>query len=55
MVSIWSTGLFDLGKLKVYEKDGEDLLRTRRYRFELKEPLDEAYYNRLKRKLIPTR
>ncbi len=54
VMSIWSTGPFDL-ELEVYEREGEDLLRTRRFRFELKEPLDETYYNRLKRELIPTR
>lgn len=54
VAGIWSTGPFDL-ELEVYEKNGEDLLRTRRYRFELKKPLDETYYNRLKRELIPTR
>ncbi len=54
VMSIWSTGPFDL-ELEVYEREGEDLLRTRRYRFELKQPLDETYYNRLKRELIPTR
>lgn len=54
VASIWSTGPFDL-ELEVYEKNGEDLLRTRRYRFELKQPLNQTYYNRLKRELIPAR
>jgi hypothetical protein len=54
VASVWSTGPFDL-EIEVYEKNGQDLLRTRRYRFELKQPLDEAYYSRLKREFIPAR
>lgn len=54
LVNIWSTERFDL-ELEVHEREGEDLLRTRRYRFQLKEPLDGEYYTQMRRGLIPGR
>lgn len=54
VVNIWSTGPFDL-EIQVYEKEGEDLLKTRRFRFQLKKRLDEDYYALLRRQTLPPR
>lgn len=54
IVGVWSVGKFDL-ELEVYEREGGDLLRTRRFRFQLKEPLDPDFYYHLRRKLVPVR
>ena len=51
---IWSTGRYDL-EIEVYEKDGGDFLRTRTFRFQLKRPLDENYYTKLRRGFLPVR
>lgn len=54
VANVWSTGPYDL-ELEVYETHAGDLLRTRRYRFQLKRPLDQDYYARLRRELLPDR
>ncbi len=54
IANLWSTGRYDL-EIEVYEKEGEDLLRTRSFRFELKRPLDEDFYEQLKREMLPSR
>lgn len=54
IVNIWSTGRYDL-EIEVYEREGGDLLRTRRFRFQLKRPLDEEYYDQLRRQMLPPR
>ncbi len=54
VVNIWSTGRFDL-ELEIYERAAGDLLQTRRYRFQLKRPLDQDYYTKLRRELLPRR
>lgn len=54
IVNIWSTGRYDL-EMEVYEAEGGDLLRTRRFRFQLKRPLDEEYYDQLRRQMLPPR
>ncbi len=52
LVSIWSAGKFDLDII-AREREGGDLSRERRFRFQLKEPLDEEFYFRLRRELLP--
>lgn len=54
VVNVWSSGKYDL-ELEVYEKEREDLLRTRRFRFQLKRPLDADYYDHLRRAMLPPR
>lgn len=54
VVNVWSTGPYDL-EVEVYEREGGDLLKTRRFRFQLKVPLDENYYDRLRRDMLPPR
>lgn len=54
VAGIWSTGPYDL-ELEVYEREGGDLLRTRRFRFQLKEPLDSDFYYKLRRQLVAVR
>ena len=52
LVSVWSSGKFDLD-LIVREREGGDLSRERRFRFQLKEPLDEEFYFMLRRDFLP--
>jgi hypothetical protein len=54
VAGIWSTGPYDL-ELEVYEREGGDLLRTRRFRFQLKEPLNSDFYYSLRRQLVAVR
>jgi hypothetical protein len=54
IANVWSTGRYDL-EIEVYEKEGEDLLRTRIFRFELKRPLDEEFFTQLRRDMLPRR
>ena len=51
VVGIWSVNRYDL-EVQVYERDGGDLNRTRNFRFQLKEPLDEKYYSQLRRDFL---
>lgn len=51
VLSVLSTGRYDL-EVEVYEKEGQDLLHTRRFRFQLKQPLDERFYRELRRALV---
>ena len=50
--TVWSSGPYDL-ELDVYERQAGDLQRTRRFRFQLKEPINRSFYTRLKREMIP--
>ena len=51
---IWSVHDFDL-QIQVHEKDTGDVYNTRNFRFQLKEPLDSEYYEKLRRELLPVR
>lgn len=54
VTGIWSAGAFDLD-IVALEREGGDLSGTRRFRFQLKEPLDQDFYTRLRRELLPPR
>jgi hypothetical protein len=54
VVGVWSVNRYDL-EVQVYERDGGDFNRTRNYRFQLKEPLNESYYTQLRREFLPVR
>ena len=54
VAGIWSTGRYDL-EIQVYERDGGDFARSRNFRFQLKEALDETYYTKLRRDFLPAR
>jgi hypothetical protein len=54
VVGVWSVNRYDL-EVQVHERDGGDLNRTRNFRFQLKEPLDEGYYTQLRREFLPVR
>lgn len=54
VANVWSTGPYDL-EIEVHERDGGDLLRTRRFHFQLKRPLDQEYYSQLRRAMLPRR
>jgi hypothetical protein len=51
---VWSVNRYDL-EVQVYERDGGDFNRTRNFRFQLKEPLNESYYAQLRRQFLPLR
>ncbi len=52
VVGVWSSGKFDLD-IVVREREGGDLNRERRFRFQLKEPIDGEFYFRLRREMLP--
>ncbi len=52
VVGVWSAGKYDLD-IVVRERDSGDLSGERRFRFQLKEPLDEEFYFRLRRDFLP--
>ena len=52
VVGVWSSGKYDLD-IVVRERDSGDLGGERRFRFQLKEPLDEEFYFRLRRDFLP--
>jgi hypothetical protein len=52
VAGVWSSGKYDLD-IVVQEREGRDLNRERRFRFQLKEPLDEEFYFRLRREFLP--
>lgn len=52
--SIWSASPYQL-EIHVYEESGRSFDQTANYRFQLKEPLDQAYYQRLRREQVPSR
>lgn len=54
VTGIWSAGPFDLDVVAL-EREGGDLSGTRRFRFQLKEPLDQDFYTKLRRELLPPR
>jgi hypothetical protein len=54
IANVWSTGRYDL-EIEVYENEGDDLLRTRSFRFELKRPLDQNFFDQLRRDMLPPR
>lgn len=54
MATVLSTGRYDL-EVEVYEQGAQDLLQTRRFRFELKRLLEENVYRRLRRELSTIR
>ena len=54
VATVLSTGRYDL-EVEVYERGAQDLLQTRRFRFELKRPLEESVYRRLRRELSAVR
>jgi hypothetical protein len=54
VVGVWSVNRYDL-EVQVYERDGGDFNRTRNFRFQLKEPLDDSYYAQLRRQFLPVR
>jgi hypothetical protein len=51
VAGIWSVNPFDL-ELQVFERDGGDFNRTRNFRFQLKEPLNQEYYDQLRRESL---
>lgn len=49
---VWSSGRYDLD-IVVREREGGSFSGERRFRFQLKEPLDEEFYFRIRRELLP--
>ncbi len=52
--SVWSLNRFQL-EVHVFEENKRASDKTRRFRFQLKEPLDESYYEQLRREFFPGR
>ncbi|MFQ5739983.1 MAG: hypothetical protein ACE5JX_13330 [Acidobacteriota bacterium] len=50
--SVWSMNRYQL-ELHIFEGNERGFDKTRRFRFQLKEPLDEAYYQQLRREFLP--
>ncbi len=48
--SVWSSDPYQL-EIQVYENNRREFSKTRRYKFQLKEPLDSAIYRKLKLQL----
>jgi hypothetical protein len=51
VVGVWSVNPYDL-EIQVHERDGGDFNRTRNFRFQLKEPLDNDYYTQIRRESL---
>ncbi len=54
MESVWSLNRYQL-EIRVFEENKRAFDKTRRFRFQLKEPLDEVYYEQLRREFFPGR
>jgi hypothetical protein len=52
ITGIWSSGIYELD-IVAREWKGGGLSREREFRFQLKEPLDEDFYFRLRREVLP--
>ena len=52
--SVWSLNRYQL-ELHVFEENKRAFDKTRRFRFQLKDPLDKAYYEQLRREFFPGR
>jgi len=52
--SVWSLNRYQL-EIHVFEENKRAFDKTRRFRFQLKEPLDESYYEQLRREFFPGR
>lgn len=52
--SVWSLNRYQL-EIHVFEENKRAFDKSRRFRFQLKEPLDETYYEQLRREFFPTR
>lgn len=52
--SVWSLNRYQL-EIHVFEENKRAFDKTRRFRFQLKEPLDEVYYEKLRREFFPGR
>jgi len=50
--SFWSPDPYRL-EIHVYEENQKEFDKTRRFRFQLKEPLDRTYYGKLRRQMPP--
>ena len=49
---VWSSGRYNLD-IVVREREGGSFSGEKRFRFQLKEPLDEDFYFRIRRDLLP--
>jgi len=52
--SVWSLNRYQL-EIHVFEENKRAFDKARRFRFQLKEPLDESYYEQLRREFFPGR
>ena len=52
--SVWSLHRYQF-EVHVFEENQRNFDKTRRFRFHLKQPLDEAYYQQLRREFLPAR
>lgn len=52
--SVWSLNRYQL-EIHVFEANKRAFDKTRRFRFQLKEPLNEDYYDQLRREFLPGR
>ncbi len=52
--SVWSLHRYQL-EIHVFEENRREFDKTRRFRFQLKRPLDEEYYSQLRREFLPAR
>ncbi len=50
--SVWSLNRYQF-EIHAFEGNKRDFQQTRRFRFQLKEPLDKAYYEKLRREMVP--
>jgi hypothetical protein len=50
--SVWSLNRYQL-EIQVMEENKREFDKTRRFRFQLKEPLDQNYYDQLRREFLP--
>lgn len=52
--SVWSLNRYQL-EIRVFEENQRAFDKTRRFRFQLKQPLNEEYYSQLRREFLPGR
>ena len=54
IANVWSSGPFEL-ELRIFEENRRAFDKAKRFTFQLKEPLDVAYYERLRREFLLAR
>lgn len=52
--SVWSLHRYQL-EIHAFEENQREFSKTRRFRFQLKEPLDQDYYEQMRRAFLPAR